>query len=216
MKQLGLGSVPPLDAEVDYRHPLAGEAAVNAVNLNGVTRGPNGLLLCFGRVMGRRRRLFRPDRPASFAVVELASDRRPLGSVEGTLRLHRGDHLVGAPNHNVAEDGDLLVYNDSNRNCLVAFDAARDAELRAVQIPGDPPFARGLTRVGRGLWLVGSQEPAAVHAVDLEHGGVVGTFSLQAIPDETVYAISPLPDRFDDPPALAAQDPRAFWVVQPA
>ena len=213
---LDLGRTQGVDPKIDYRHPGAGEAALSCVDLNGVTRGAGGLLLSFGRVAGRKRRLWRhAARPASFAVVELPTDRRPLHKARGRVRLHRSDHLVGAPNHNALEDGGLLLYNDSNRNCLVVYDPSRDTEVRSVPIPGDPPFARGLARVDAGLWLVGSQQPAAVHAVDSDRGEVVATFPLDAIPDETVYAVTPLPEAFDEPPQLAAQDPRSFWAVRP-
>jgi hypothetical protein len=216
-KRLELGRTPGVDLEIDYRDPRAGDAARSSVDLNGVTRGGGGLLLCFGRVVCRRRRLWRHVvSPASFAVVELPIDRRPLSTAGASVRLHRRDQLVGAPNHNAVEDGDVLVYNDSNRNCLVVYDTARNAEVRAVPIPGDPPFARGLTRVEPGLWLVGSQDPAAVHAVDTDRGAVVATFPLDAIPYETVYAVTPLPEAFDDPPQSASEDPRAFWAVQTA
>jgi hypothetical protein len=188
LKQLlDLGRTPGVDPKIDYRDPRAGEAALSSVDINGVTRGADGLVLSFGRVVRRRRRLWRHvARPASFAVVELPTDRRPLRKARGRVRLHRRDHVVGAPNHNAVEDGGLLLYNDSNRNFLVVFDPAREVEVRAVPIPGDPPFARGLTKIDAGLWLVGSQQPAAVHAVDTDRGEVVASFPLDAIPDETV------------------------------
>jgi hypothetical protein len=216
-RMLNLGRTQGVDPEIDYRDPRAGEAALARVDLNGVTRGAGGLILSFGRVARRRRRLWRRGlRPASFAVVELPTDRRPLHRANGRVLLHRTDHPVGAPNHNALQEDGQMLYNDSNRNCLVVYDPERSEEVRAVPIPGDPPFARGLARIDSGLWLVGSQQPAAVHAVDTDRGELVATFPLDAIPDETVYAVTPLPESFAEPPRLASEDPRSFWALHPA
>ncbi len=111
----------------------------------------------------------------------------------------------------MAEEGDLLVYNDSNRDALVAYDRSLGAERFAVPIPGDQGWARGLARVGPTRWLVGSQSPLAVYEIDLDRSEVVAEFPLGGIQDETVYGICPLPDEFDDPRQPLGTDPYEFW-----
>jgi hypothetical protein len=116
------------------------------------------------------------------------------------------------PNHNLALQDDLLVYNDTNRDRLVAWDRRAKAEHGSVKIPGKPAFARGLAQIGPGRWLVGSQKPHAVHAVDLTAGEIVRTYELGGHEDETVFGICPLPDRFAQPVQPgAAEDAYAFW-----
>ena len=100
-----------------------------------------------------------------------------------------------------------LIYNDSTRGCLVAWDCEQEEEVTAVTIPGDPPFARGLARVGDDLWLVGSQWPLSLHLVDLGRGQIVGSYELGGVRDETVFAICPVPDEFTDPAAGDAGPP---------
>ena len=215
-RKLDIHLVRPFDPQADYRDPRIDLAGWSTVNLNGLGRGSAGLLLCLGRIAERRpHRRFpfrrRPLRPASFAIAELPDD-GPVREASASVVLHRRDHAVEAPNHNAGEDGDLLVYNDSNRNVLVLWDRRAGAEVRAIPIPGDPPFARGLTRVGPGKWLVGSQRPLAVHAVDLERGEVVRSYELGGGENESVYAITPLPDRFDEPRPPRSGGPYEFWA----
>ena len=124
------------------------------------------------------------------------------------LHLQPGDKL---PSHNVEEDGDLLVYNDSSRHRLVAWDSVRQEPRCEVPIPGDPPYARGLAKIGDDLWLVGSQAPLSVHAVDVRRAEVVASYPLGGIQDEVVFGISPLPDRFADPRQPLGDDPYEFW-----
>jgi hypothetical protein len=145
----------------------------------------------------------------SSAVVRLDAADGPLERARGTLvlRLPAGS----APNHNAARVGDLLLVNDSNRNLLVAFDVASGRELYAVEVPGRPAFARGLAQVAPDRWLVGSQDPLAVYAVDLARREIVDSYRLGGVENETVFAISPLPDEFDDPRRPASDDPHAFW-----
>src|SRR5207302_1460244 len=103
------------------------------------------------------------------------------------------------------------VYNDSNRNVLVAYDGARDEVRSEVPIPGSPPYIRGLARLGPDLWLVGSQAPLSVHAVDLRREEVVGSYPLGGIQDEVVFGICPLPEEFGDPRQPLGADPYEFW-----
>src|SRR5207302_33532 len=169
-----------------------------------------------GRIADRRRQSRIPFRrrgllaPGSFAIVELPVD-GPIRKASVTVRLHRRDQPVEAPNHNAAEDGDLLLYNDSNRNAFVAWDHVAGKEVHAVPIPGHPPFARGLLEVGAGRWLVGSQKPLALYAVDVALGEIVATYDLEGDDEETVYAICELPDRFDEPRPTSESDPYSFW-----
>ena len=202
LKELGFRRLPPrLDPDLDHRDPniRLKIAPYDTGHLNAVVSSGDDLLISFGRIQTLE------EQPRSSAIVRLPRDRRR-PSVE--LRADAPE----VPNHNVAEDGDLLVYNDSNRNCVVAWDRRAGSEVAAVPIPGDPPFARGLARLGPGRWLVGSQQPAALHTVDLDRGEVVATLDLGGVENETVFGICPLPGRFAQPVEPAAdEDPYAFW-----
>ena len=110
----------------------------------------------------------------------------------------------GVPNHNLARDGDLLVFNDTNAGCLVGRDLVTGQTI-AVPIPGDPPFARGLAMLSPGVFLVGSQRPAAVHAVDLRERRLLWSLQIDGDELETVYALAIVPDDFDDAPRAIFQ-----------
>ena len=215
-KALNLHMVRPFDPSADYRDPRIDLQGWSTTHLNGLGRGGAGILVSLGRVSDRRkivrgpfRKQPRPD-PASYAIVALPPDGQ-LRDAAATIVLHRTDLPVEAPNHNPAQDGDLVLYNDSNRNSFVVWDLAAGREVHAVPIPGDPPFARGLLRLRPGRWLVGSQKPLALYEVDIEAGEIVATHDLQGDPEETVYAIGELPDRFEDPRPVTGSDPYAFW-----
>ena len=217
-KALGLHLVRRFDPDADYRDPRIDLQGFATLGLNGIGRAASGgVLLALGRIADRiphshvpfsRRK---PMAPASFAIVEVPPG-VPLGNVRGTIRLQRRDHPVEAPNHNAEEDGNLLLYNDSNRNALVVWDHVEECEIHAVPIPGAPPFARGLHKIGPDVWLVGSQKPLAIHAVDVAEGRIVRTYDLGGDPEETVYAICELPGGFDDPRPVSGPDVYAFWT----
>ncbi len=197
VSELGLpSSMPPFDPSRDYRDPR-GHRRTHTIHLNAVAPGSDGLLLSFGRIHS-----FLEADGGESAIIRLEDGR-------ASIRDRRP--APGVPNHNVAEDGDVLVLNDSNRGVLVAHDWRRGDEVRAVPVPGSPSFARGLARIGPSLWLVGSQEPLAVYAIDLDQGQLVAEHRLGGVENETVFAISPLPDVFDDPPPPSDDDPFAFW-----
>ena len=215
-KSLNLHLVRPFDPKADYRDPRIDLQGWSTVGLNGLGRGDSGFLVSLGRIADRRKRVRTPFRkqplpdPASFAIVALPHDGR-LRDASASILLHRTDHPVDAPNHNAGEDGDLLLYNDSNRNVFVVWDRAAGREAKTIPVPGDPPFARGLLRLGPGRWLVGSQKPLALYEFDTEAGEIVATHDLQGTEEETVYAICDVPDRFDDPSPAAGSDPNIFW-----
>jgi hypothetical protein len=193
----------------------------NIVHLNAVVPSADGLLLSFGRVLAprevRRRALKAragriaarlgltrpyPTRPSAvpastvphsaYGVVLLRPDR------SAELLLHVTG--VSVPNHNLDENGELLVYGDSNGGRLVAWDTRAQSERSAVRIPGDPSFVRGLARLEDGTYLVGSQSPLAVHAVDLTRGELTGSLTLDGEPNESVYGICPVPEHFVEVP----------------
>jgi hypothetical protein len=223
----GFRSVPRVDTTLDFRRPAVMQGGVhNIVHLNGVTRGREGLLLSFGRVLSpatvRRRRLKAvagrlaarvgfskpaPTRPtpvptnllpgSSAAIVSLTDEAGPLVDARARLLLLVPDVVV--PNHNVIEDGALLVYNDSNAGRVVAYDTRAGSERTAVAVPGSPSFARGLARLDDGTYAAGSQAPLAVHVVDLERGEVVRSLPMEGGETESVYGICPLPDDFSTP-----------------
>ncbi len=211
VRELGFDSLPPTDPTLDYRDPRVLQGGVtNVVHLNAVTRGDRGLLLGFGRILApdevaRRQRMARLGRaaarlgvvrkrkpetttaPASAvpgstaAIVELRDD--------GSSRLRASQANVTVPNHNVLERGGTLVYNDTNAGLL-------EAGSVSVAVPGDPSFARGLSHLRDDTYLVGSQQPLAVYAVDVAAGEVVETFELGGEENESVYAIAVLPETF--------------------
>jgi hypothetical protein len=220
---LGFDSLPPFDPDLDHRDPRVAQQGVhNAVHLNGLARTDDGLLLLFGRILapalvkqrlrkaGLARTLARvgisrplPTKPtpvpastipdSSFAIVERPDDGRP------RVLLHGGG--IAVPNHNVAELEGTIVYLDSNGGRLVAWDPADEVERMSVPIPGSPSFARGLVRIGERAYLVGSQAPLALHAVDLDAGEVVATVELDGEPNESVYGLEVVPEAFGSPPA---------------
>lgn len=222
---LGLGQVPPFDRSLDYRDPRVMQGGVhNIVHLNAVSRSPGGLVLSFGRILDRqtlrRRRLKgragrlaghlglvrRPPRgPSPIPTNRVAGTTSAIVFVSGepprTARVALRDHGLQVPNHNALLDGELLVYNDTNHGRLVAYDRSRGVVHRSVAIPGSPSFARGLLRLGEGLYAVGSQAPLALHIVDLERGVVSASVSLGGVERESVYAVCALPDSFAEPAA---------------
>jgi hypothetical protein len=206
LKELGFrdGSLPSVTPDTDFRNPRA-RAGFDRFHLNSLGRSSEGLLVSFGRVRTERDL----SQEAVSALVRV-TENGAAGQPPRVEILHR-QAGVRLPNHNVAEVGDWLVYNDSNRHCLIAYDRSVGAEVQAVQIPGDPPYARGLARIGPDLWLVGSQAPLAVYAVDLGHGKVVAAYPLGGIQDEVVFGICPLPDEFAEPRQPLGADPYEFW-----
>lgn len=222
---LGLPRVRPFDPRVDYRDPLQLQGGVyNIAQLSSVTRCPEGLLLTFGRVLTPRELRLRrlrarigrvtapfgiqkpapepPWRPRSLSAVVLLRD------VDGRLGDARAELLLKiehtyVPNHNALEADGLIVYGDSNGSRLVAVERATGKAEIVVDVPGDPPFVRGLTRLDDGTFLVGSQKPLAFYAVDLPGARIVGEYPLEGQPTESAHALAVLPPAFSDPSGLA-------------
>jgi hypothetical protein len=207
VEELGFpsSSMPPFDPSHDYRNPRVRGDMTHTVHINSVARGIDGVLVVFGWIHD-----LSDERPHGESVIVRLSDDGPR-LAGGTASIVHRQAALTVPNHNAAEVGDLMVFNDTNRGCLVAHDLRLDDERAAVPIPGQPGFARGLARIGSNLWLVGSQEPLALYAVDLDTGRVVTSYPLGGVERETVFAISPLPDEFDEPPQPTDDDPYAFW-----
>jgi hypothetical protein len=205
LKKLGFRrrSLPWADPALDLRDPRLRGKGYDRLHLNSLGRSGDGILISFGRVVPD------DDPQAARSSAILRVNENGDGPPRVTI-LHRQDRLR-MPSHNVAEDGDLLVYNDSSGNRLVAVDRRSGETVAAVPIPGSPPYARGLARIGEDLWLVGSQAPLAVHAVDLRRGEVVHSYPLAGIQDEVVFGICPLPDEFAQPRQPLGDDPYEFW-----
>jgi len=205
LKELGFGqrSLPRAEPSLDLRDPRLHGAGYDRLHLNSLGRSSNGILLSFGRVRPSEE----PTAESSSALLRATVN----GAGEPQLDVLHRQAGVRLPSHNVAEDGDLLVYNDSSRHRLVAWDVVRGAARCEVPVPGSPPYARGLARIGEDLWLVGSQAPLSVHAVDLRRAEVVASYPLGGIQDEVVFGICPLPDTFTDPPQPLGEDPYQFW-----
>jgi len=205
VKQLGLPrrGLPRFEPEIDYRDPRNRRPDDDLAHLSSVVRDGDGLLLMLGRIRGRTDETWQD---VWSAVVELADVGKGLGKARASI-LYRRNGLV-APNHNVGRSDGLVVFNDSNANRLVAVDPRSNEERCSVAIPGDPPFARGLARIGPDRWLVGSQYPLAVHDVDLRRGQIVVSYAFDAPEEESVYAVCVLPDEFGAPPPLQEW----FWA----
>jgi hypothetical protein len=205
VRKLGLPgrSLPRFEPEIDYRDPRNRRDEDDMAHLSSVVREGERLLVMLGRIAGRTEQTWQD---AWSAVVELAEGRRGLAKARASVLCRRNGLVV--PNHNVARSDGLVVFNDSNANRLVAVDPKTNEERRSVAIPGDPPYARGLARIGPDRWLVGSQRPLAVHDVDLRRGEVVASHVFDAPEDESVYAVCLLPDDFAAPPELQEH----FWT----
>ena len=186
------GRVVPRRAYLRKRAGALAEQALGVVGLDvptRLTREPRGV----GRLPA-------PSEPGSlFAIVELRAPSGALGEAEARIAYRLGG--VHVPNHSLLVEDDRLLYDDSNGGRLVELDPAAGRELRAAAVPGEPSFARGLAGWRDGHYLVGSQRPTAVHAVDLEAARVVRSYVLGEDPRESVYAVSLVPDDFDDAPA---------------
>ncbi len=219
-RALGYRTPPRFDPDCDYRDPRATRGRVlSLVQLNAVARRGDGLLVSFGRVVPRRAYLRKraaaaagrlgvtdprrsPATPgvlpvgrepgSSFVLVELTRDleARVAYRVDG----------VDVPNHNVLVAGNRVLYNDTHGGRLVEIDLARGAETRALPVPGEPSYARGLAHLDGDRYLVGSQRPAAVHVLDLAARACVRSYALSRDERESVYAVCLLPDEFDEPP----------------
>jgi len=201
-RELGVprGRLERFRREFDYRDPRYRVDGFNSVHLNSVARDGDGLLVMLGRIEGLTEQTW--DNRSSVVV-------RVSGKGKGTV-LWRGNGLV-VPNHNVAREGDLILVNDTNGHRLVAYDPANREERFSVEIPGSPPYARGLARVGPNRWLVGSQEPLAVYTVDLERREIVARHDFDGSRNECIYAICALPDEFLPPPRITSSNTQAFW-----
>lgn len=221
VRELGFDALPSPDLTLDYRDPRTLQSGVtNIAHLNAVARGRGGLLVSLGRVLdpvevARRRRMA----PLGRAAARLRVTRRrkpdssptPAGVIPGSssaIVVRRDDgsaHTltsrtgIGVPSHNVLERDGVLHYNDTNAGSLVAFDCDRKTET-SVAVSGDPSFARGLAHWQDDIFLVGSQRPLAVYAIDVGLGRVTRTYELGGEENESVYAVAVLPDGFAEPP----------------
>jgi hypothetical protein len=204
LKELGFTerSLPHADV-VDFRDPRSRGPGFDRLHLNSLGRTSNGILLSFGRVRTTE------EHDAVFSSALLRATENGTGAPEVDVLHVRPD--IRLPSHNVVEDGDLLVYNDSSRHQLVAWDTVRQEARCEVPIPGSPPYARGLARIGEDMWLVGSQAPLSVHAVDLRREEVVASYPLAGFQDEVVFGICPLPEGFADPRQPLGNEPYEFW-----
>lgn len=220
VQALGFRKVPPVDRRRDYRDPESMRRGVpNLVHLNGLGWSPEGLLVSLGRVQSaadlrryrvrgvlggaaialgvkRRKRSRASAKPrevpgSSSALVQV----RPDGTSELLCRVRE----ISVPNHNVQHRAGVLVYNDSNGSRLVGHRLA-EGEERAVEIPGEPSFVRGLAHLRDLEFLVGNQEPLALYRVDLATQQVVDRILLGGVEHESTYGICLLPDTFADPP----------------
>lgn len=223
---LGLAGASLVDYDLDYRDPETMRDGVrNGAHLNGVARNPAGLLLSFGRILSPTRyRQARIQSVVGKIAKKIGVKRRknrahaltpqPVGLIEGssaglvllredgqtTLLSHTPNTRV--PNHNVLQAGEHLLYNDSNGSRLVALPWLGNGAPKAIVIPGEPGFARGLAQLDSERFLVGSQAPAAVYEANVPTQQVTRRYLWESKPHETVYGLCLLPDHFSDPLVL--------------
>jgi hypothetical protein len=205
-KKLGLTrrGLPRFDPEIDFRDPRNRRDEDDLAHLSSVVREGDRLLVMLGRIAGRTEKDWED---AWSAVVELEDGGvKRLAKARASVLCRRNGLVV--PNHNVGRSDALVVFNDSNANRLVAVDPTTNEERCSVGIPGDPPYARGLARIGPDRWLVGSQRPLAIYDVDLKAAEIVSEYVFEAPEDESVYAVCLLPDDFG---ALPPSDEQ-FWT----
>jgi len=223
--RLGLDWAPPVRLDLDYRElEIAGRAESNLLHLNSLGTSPSGLLVSLGRISPRSRYL--KSRARGFVagladrigvrssgeavapkqLTAVPSVQRE-GSKSAVIRLGKDGaeilHLAegtAVPNHNADELDGRLVFNDSNNDQVVELSLDGSQSPSRVELPGEPPFARGLLRLGERRVFVGSQAPAALYEVDLAEGSIQRKAELGGAPNESVFAICGLPDDFDDPP----------------
>lgn len=140
-----------------------------------------------------------PDRGPGSSALVLVPDRVASVPSTPTATVLLCQNGLKLPNHNVLEVDDLLVYNDTNRGRLVAYDR-QDCSERSVGVPGNPGYARGLAWLEGETFVVGSQRPTALHTIDLGAGRVTSSAVIGRDPMESVSSIALVPDPFDDPP----------------
>ena len=135
----------------------------------------------------------------TWMVVRVSSiDGQLAGAEPAEVVVRRDGQRV--PNHDILAWRGLVVYNNSNQGRLEAVDPRTGAIERSVTVPGDPPYARGLAALEDGRFLVGSQRPVAVHAIDLDVQQVISSFHLGDNPRESVFAVGLVPESFEEPP----------------
>lgn len=205
MRELGFrrSSLGRINPALDLRDPRLRGPNHDYLHLNGLGRSGDSLLLCLGRVQPTK-----PEPgPMESALVRLTEN----GDGPPRLSLLHRRPGIRVPSHDVAEDGGLLLFNDSTDESFVAVDVASGEMRCAIRVPGSPPYVRGLARIGPDLWLAGSQAPLAVHAIDLRRAQVVASYPLAGIQDEVVFGICPIPAAFGSPRQPLGDDPYEFW-----
>jgi hypothetical protein len=231
--ELGLPPLPFVDRAVDHRDPDARVSGVrNVVHLNAISRGREGWLLSFGRILSpatyrkhawdaRYRQLVTAAGAGRWMPRSLLALRGRLGSAEsmyggstscivllpddGAAKVLHRTSGGREPNHNVLQLDDGLVYNDTNSASVVLAPLDRSEVRRVVPIPGQPGFVRGLAHLGGRIVLVGSQAPAAIYEVDLDQGRILSHCELGTA-GEAIYALCRLPPEFGAGPAGAHGD----------
>jgi hypothetical protein len=195
---VGFGQV--LTARRLRRERLRGLVFTAAGRLPAIRRG-----LSRGRAAMQRKRASRPGpaapaKPGRHAIVSLELDGGAIAGVPAELIWHAEG--ARTPKHNLMPGGPEIVwFTDSDGGMLVEADTGRGLRGREIEIPGAPPFVRGLLRASAREVIVGSQRPAALHRVDLDAGAVVESVDLEGEPSETVYAVAAVPANFDPDPA---------------
>lgn len=148
-----------------------------------------------------------PPEGWTWAVVELRPDGR---SHRPRIVTRRPSDAL--PAHNAVAHGELVAVCDSPGRRVVGVDRRSGQIVRAVALPGDFPFPRGLARLPDGRLVAGTQMPAALNVIDLDAQRIDERILLEDDRAETPYAIAPLPPAFDDP-AGRLPTTRAGWGI---
>ena len=237
--ELGFNNLHSVDRNLNYRDPNSLRNGVcNIIHLNSVTRAPEGLLLCFGRILSstsyKKHKiesvfgktmldlgLRRLANKSIFHAIERFHVPFVKGKFNGSssaLVLLRKDgstkllkRLFGAniPNHNLIHGRNSLVYNDTNRSKVIRTSLNVNIPDCSITIPGQSSFLRGLAQLDEDTFFVGSQAPAAIYKVDFKSGLILSSCELDGVVKESVYAICIINPRFCDAFTLLARE--AWW-----
>src|SRR3990172_1016936 len=200
----------------------------NIVHLNAVSRSHEGLLLSYGRVLStktykkkkmqsvvgriaksigikRRSSSMLHESIASIPAskLEVSSSAIVLLREDMSTEIIKRINDISVPNHNFIQAENSLVYNDTNDDnddkvVITALDGS--CPDCTIQISGQPGFLRGLAKLDKNTFFVGSQKPAVVYQVDLNAGRIVSTLLLDGETNESVYGVCFIPTEFKNPP----------------
>lgn len=131
-----------------------------------------------------------PTKDGGFYAIAKVPLRTGKTAPPGKILWRKAD--AKTPKHNLVASNGQIAYADSDRGAVVWIDTSTGNEVHAVDVPGSPPFARGLCELADGSHAVGSQRPLSVSVIDPTRQRT-RTFSLPGHKWETSYSVTELP-----------------------